>query len=98
MDEPFGALGAVTRDILQQELLRLKGQLRKTIVFVTHDIFEALLLADRIAVMHDGRIEQIGTKEELIKRPATDFVRQLFEQPVKHLAMFSTMAHEEVHS
>lgn len=96
MDEPFGALDAVTRDVLQQELLRLKGQLRKTIVFVTHDIFEAFLLADRIAVMHNGRIEQVGTKEELIKRPSTDFVRQLFEQPVKHLAMFGAVANQEV--
>lgn len=96
MDEPFGALDAVTRDILQQELLRLKEQLRKTIVFVTHDIFEAFLLADRIAVMHRGCIEQVGTKEELVKQPATEFVRQLLEQPVKHLAMFSAVAREEV--
>ncbi len=89
MDEPFGALDAVTRDTLQQELLRLKEQLRKTIVFVTHDIFEAFLLADRIAVMHQGRIEQIGTKEQLQRQPATDFVRELLAKPLKHLASFS---------
>ncbi|MCS3919648.1 ATP-binding cassette domain-containing protein [Fervidibacter sacchari] len=88
MDEPFGALDAVTRDILQQELLRLKEQLRKTIVFVTHDIFEAFLLADRIAVMHQGRIEQVGTKEQLLHQPATDFVRELLAKPLKHLASF----------
>ncbi len=92
MDEPFGALDTVTRDILQQELMRLKAQLRKTIVFVTHDLFEAFLLADRIAVMHDGRIEQVGTKEELMKRPATPFVRQLLEKPIKHLALLGAMA------
>jgi len=89
MDEPFGALDAVTRDALQQELLRLKEKLRKTIVFVTHDIFEAFLLADRIAVMHEGRVEQVGTREELMRKPATEFVRSLLEKPVKHLALFN---------
>jgi osmoprotectant transport system ATP-binding protein len=88
MDEPFGALDAVTRDTLQLELLRLKEQLRKTIVFVTHDIFEAFLLADRIAVMHHGRVEQVGTKEQLQRQPATEFVRELLAKPLKHLASF----------
>lgn len=92
MDEPFGALDAVTRDVLQQELLRLKEQLRKTIVFVTHDIFEAFLLADRIAVMHEGCIEQIGTKEQLQRQPATDFVRELLAKPLKHLASFRELS------
>ena len=55
MDEPFGALDALTRDRLQQELLAVKKRLKKTIVFVTHDIFEALALGDRIAVLHGGR-------------------------------------------
>lgn len=88
MDEPFGALDALTRDTLQQELLRLKEKLRKTIVFVTHDIFEALTLADRIAVMHEGRLEQTGTNQELLRSPATDFVQGLFEKPAKQLAAF----------
>lgn len=92
MDEPFGALDDVTRDVLQQELLRLKEQLRKTIVFVTHDIFEAFLLADRIAVMHEGCIEQIGTKEQLQHQPATDFVRELLAKPLKHLASFRELS------
>ena len=88
MDEPFGALDALSRDSLQQELLQLKEKLQKTIIFVTHDIFEALTLADRIAVMHEGRLEQVGTKEEILGQPATDFVRGLFEKPAKQLAAF----------
>jgi len=78
MDEPFGALDAITRDSLQQELLALKQRLHKTIVFVTHDITEALRLGDRIAVLHQGRLEQVGTAEELLNQPATGFVRDLF--------------------
>ena len=88
MDEPFGALDALTRDTLQQEVLRLKERLGKTIVFVTHDIFEALTLADRIAVMHEGRLEQVGTKEEILAEPATEFVRGLFEKPANQLQAF----------
>jgi osmoprotectant transport system ATP-binding protein len=88
MDEPFGALDAVTRDLLQQELLKLKERLQKTIVFVTHDIFEAFTLADRIAVLHEGRLEQMGTKDEIISSPATAFVRELLSSPRKHLEEF----------
>lgn len=78
MDEPFGALDAVTRDQLQEELLRLQRGMGKTVVFVTHDIFEAVRLGDRIAVMREGAIEQVGTAGELIGRPATAFVGDLF--------------------
>ena len=85
MDEPFGALDAVTRDALQQQLLALKKQLGKTIVFVTHDIFEALALADRIAVLHEGKLEQIGKKERLLAQPASRFVRELFAKPARQL-------------
>jgi osmoprotectant transport system ATP-binding protein len=88
MDEPFGALDALTRDMLQQELLSLKSRIRKTIIFVTHDIFEALTLADRIAAMHAGRIEQVGTPEEILGHPATDFVRDLFGKPAQQLKLF----------
>jgi len=80
MDEPFGALDAITRQSLQQELVALKQRLRKTIVFVTHDIQEGIIVGDRIAVMHEGRLEQIGTKEELLQAPKTDFVRELFSR------------------
>jgi osmoprotectant transport system ATP-binding protein len=88
MDEPFGALDAMTRDTLQQELLSLKQRLGKTIVFVTHDIFEALTIGDRIAVLHQGQLQQVGTSEEVVGRPATSFVRKLFEKPAKQLAAF----------
>ena len=71
MDEPFGALDALTRDILQEELSALKARLKKTIIFVTHDIFEALTLGDRIAVLHEGKLQQAGTREEIIDRPAS---------------------------
>jgi osmoprotectant transport system ATP-binding protein len=90
MDEPFGALDALTRDTLQQELLSLKARLGKTIVFVTHDLFEALTLGDRIAVMHDGQIEQLGCKEEILGAPATPFVRNLFAKPAAQLGLLAS--------
>ena len=88
MDEPFGALDALSREALQQELLALKEQLKKIIVFVTHDIFEALLLGDRIAILHQGKLEQIGTEKEILSAPATPFVRDLFAKPARQLANF----------
>lgn len=88
MDEPFGALDAVTRDTLQQELLSLKKRLGKTIVFVTHDIFEALTLGDRIAVLHAGQLQQVGTRKDLLGKPATEFVRNLFAKPAGQLREF----------
>lgn len=77
MDEPFGALDAVTRSELQSEILNLKKKLKKTVIFVTHDLSEAFKLGDRIAVMRRGKLEQIGTKEQLIHSPQTPFVKQL---------------------
>ena len=88
MDEPFGALDAITRDSLQQELLNLQRSLEKTLIFVTHDIFEALTLADRIAILHKGQLEQIGTKHEIIEKPSTEFVKNLFAKPAKQLALY----------
>jgi osmoprotectant transport system ATP-binding protein len=85
MDEPFGALDAINRHNLQSELLALKKRLKKTIVFVTHDIFEAMRLGDRIVVMNKGQIEQIGTKREMIQSPATPFVKELFAGAIRHL-------------
>ncbi|MDP8244158.1 MAG: ATP-binding cassette domain-containing protein [Candidatus Hinthialibacter antarcticus] len=87
MDEPFGALDAITRDDLQQELMKIRLRMAKTIVFVTHDLFEALTLADRIAVMNHGRIDQIGVPNELMQSPATEFVRELFEKPKRQLQL-----------
>lgn len=86
MDEPFGALDALSREILQRELITLKKRLQKTIVFVTHDIFEALLIGDRIAILHEGKLQQIGTKREVLKEPSTEFVRDLFAKPARQLA------------
>ncbi len=77
MDEPFGALDPVTRDMLQSEIARIHRESRKTIVFVTHDMEEALKLATRIVVMDGGRIVQAGTPLELLAAPASDFVRDL---------------------
>ena len=88
MDEPFGALDAITRDSLQQELKSLTKRLGKTTVFVTHDIFEALTLADRIAVLHEGRLQQVDTPRNVLTDPATPFVRELFEKPARQLAAF----------
>jgi len=78
MDEPFGALDAVTRAQLQSEFLRIARTLGKTVLFVTHDLFEALRLGSRIAVMDHGRIEQVGPASELLHRPDSDFVADLF--------------------
>jgi osmoprotectant transport system ATP-binding protein len=74
MDEPFGAVDPITRDALQAELARIHRATMKTIVFVTHDIEEALRLATRIAVMDKGRIAQIGSPLEILERPASEFV------------------------
>lgn len=76
MDEPFGAVDEIARTLLQDELLKLQQSLNKTILFVTHDIQEALKLGSRIVLMNDGNIEQVGTKEELLFRPASDFVTE----------------------
>jgi osmoprotectant transport system ATP-binding protein len=78
MDEPFGALDAVTRETLQDELLDLVRRLGKTVVFVTHNLFEAVRLGDRIAVLHEGELQQVGPAAELYHRPATAFVADLF--------------------
>jgi len=75
MDEPFGALDPLIRRDVQDELLRLQKKLRKTIIFITHDLNEALLLGDRIAIMKDGAIVQIGTAQEIVDTPADDYVR-----------------------
>src|SRR5213082_2678163 len=75
MDEPFGAIDPIARDRLQQEFLRLQRELRKTVVFVTHDIDEAVRLGDRIAILrHGGVLEQYGPPAEVLGRPASEFV------------------------
>jgi glycine betaine/proline transport system ATP-binding protein len=74
LDEPFSALDPLIRREMQDEFMRLQNVLHKTIVFITHDFDEAIRLADRIAIMKDGEIVQIGTPEELLLNPATDYV------------------------
>ena len=81
MDEPFGALDPLTRDELADDYRAIHDTLGLTTVLVTHDMTEALLLADRIAVMREGTIVQSGTPEELIDRPADDLVRTLIDTP-----------------
>ncbi|MEN9265951.1 MAG: ATP-binding cassette domain-containing protein, partial [Thermostichales cyanobacterium BF4_bins_65] len=94
MDEPFGAIDAITRSSLQEEMIRLQQKLRKTIVFVSHDVEEALLLADRILVMQGGRIVQFDTPFQMITRPANDFVRELLgtDDMVRHLGLLRVKA------
>jgi osmoprotectant transport system ATP-binding protein len=94
LDEPFGALDGVTRDALQGQMLGLKRTLGKTVVFVTHDLFEAMALADRIGVMHGGALEQVGPAAELLARPSTPFVRDLFAKPREQLARLAGQAEQ----
>ena len=77
MDEPFGAVDEITRRMLQDEIMRLHRELGVTIVFITHDIREALKLGSRVAVMDHGGLVQIDTPENIRKHPATDFVKEL---------------------
>jgi osmoprotectant transport system ATP-binding protein len=76
MDEPFGALDPITRDSLQEEFKKLQQKLGKTIVFVTHDMDEALKLADRIVIMRDGQLVQCGSPDEILRNPADEFVEE----------------------
>lgn len=83
MDEPFGALDPLTRDELGPEYRALHEALGLTTVLVTHDMTEAFLLADRIAVMRAGHLIQVGTPHEIVSKPADDFVRAMIENPRK---------------
>jgi len=75
MDEPFGAVDEIARTALQDQLLKLQKRLNKTILFVTHDIQEAIKLGNRIVLLNNGKIEQIGSKEDLLFSPASQFVK-----------------------
>ncbi len=77
MDEPFGAIDAITRGILQQEIKRLQKQLKNTILFVTHDVYEAFLLGQKIIVMDKGAIQQYDTPYNIMMHPANEFVKKL---------------------
>jgi len=75
MDEPFSALDPLIRREMQNELIDLEGDLNKTIIFITHDLDEALRLGDRIAILKDGRVVQTGTPEEILENPANEYVQ-----------------------
>ena len=79
MDEPFSALDPLIRRDMQQELIELQRSLKKTIIFITHDLDEALILGDRIAIMKDGRIVQTGAAREIVDAPANDYVKAFIE-------------------
>ena len=83
LDEPFSALDPLIRRQLQDEFLHIQATLKKSIVFITHDITEALKLADRIAIMKDGEIVQIGTPEEIVLRPVNDYVAEFSKDVAK---------------
>src|SRR5688500_3484101 len=98
MDEPFGALDPITRMRLQRELVRIQGEVRKTIIFVTHDIDEAIYLGDRIAILREGGVlAQYDTPEELLARPADEFVARFVgaDRGLKRLSL-TTLAEIEL--
>ncbi len=92
MDEPFGAVDAIVRESLQNEMLRIVRTLRTTVLFVTHDVDEALRLADRIVVMRDGRVEQYDTPLHILTKPATPFVAELLDakDTMRRLSLMTT--------
>src|SRR5699024_5320201 len=79
MDEPFSALDPLIRREMQLELLDIQDRLQNTIIFITHDVNEAFKLGDRMAVMKDGRIVQVGTQEEIIEMPANDYIAEFIK-------------------
>src|SRR5699024_9856774 len=79
MDEAFSALDPLIRKEMQTELIRLQEKMKKTIVFITHDLDEALKIGDRVALMKDGEIIQIGTPEEILTSPETEYVKKFVE-------------------
>ena len=98
MDEPFGALDPITRTRLQKELLRIQGEIRKTIIFVTHDIDEAIMLGDRIAILREGGVlAQYDTPEEILAHPADDFAARFVgaDRGLKRLSL-TTLAEIEL--
>jgi len=79
MDEPFSALDPLIKREMQQELLDIQSKLKKTIIFITHDINEAFKLGDRVAIMKDGIIEQIGTPDEILAAPKNDYIKRFVQ-------------------
>ena len=95
LDEPFGALDPVTRDRLQQEFAEIHRKFELTVVMVTHDVGEALLMADRIIVMRDGRILRSGTPGELLSDPQDGYVAELMATPRRHIEILESLIHQD---
>lgn len=99
MDEPFSALDAITREVMQQEIKSLQKKLGKTIVFVTHDMFEAFEMGDRIALLDRGVLQQIGKPSDILNTPETNFVSQMI-QTFKNqiLTYYDQIKHDDIHT
>ena len=95
LDEPFGALDPLTRHRLQESFVRIRRELGLTAVFVTHDMVEALVLGDRIAVLQAGRLVQVGTPRTLMREPANDYVRQLLDTPRREARLVESLLARE---
>ena len=95
LDEPFGALDPLTRHRLQESCARIRRELGLTAVFVTHDMVEALVLGDRIAVLQAGRLGQVGTPRTLMREPANDYVRQLLDTPRREAQLVESLLARE---
>ena len=91
MDEPFGAIDPITRTRLQDEFLRIQARLKKTVVFVTHDLDEAIRMGDRIAILREGKVVQYDTPEAILARPANAFVEEFVGQDraLKRLSLYT---------
>jgi hypothetical protein len=92
MDEPFSALDPLIRTHLQDELLKLQSELKRTIIFVSHDLDEALKIGNRIAIMQDGRIVQAGTPQDIVLKPVNDYVAEF----VQHMNPLNVMTGETI--
>ena len=98
LDEPFSALDPLIRKEMQNEFLRIQNLLHKTIVFITHDFDEAIKLADRIAIMKDGLIIQIGTPEELVINPATSYVKEFTNDILRSKVLTASSIMEKINN
>ena len=94
MDEPFGALDPITREQLQKEFLELQSELQKTILFVTHDVFEAVRMGDRIALLDRGELQQLDTPADLVEEPANSFVDDFLGQHRFQLSLLTRTVEE----
>jgi osmoprotectant transport system ATP-binding protein len=95
LDEPFGALDPLTRERLQVSLQRIRKKLELTMIFVTHDMVEALLLGDRVAVMRGGRLLQVGSGRQLMRAPADPYVEQLMRAPLRQAIAVESLLQDE---